>query len=230
MEFLCQELNKLINRSLSINDVINICDSYYQRPIYNMKDLKLRNKKIKGDIFEAFCYLYLLNIYNLKNVWYIYDLPISVQQKLNLTNKDMGIDFIGQDKEGYFYAIQAKFKKRNSNQKVIVSWRQLSTFYALCLKSGPYKKHIIITTANYVRHIGLKTDKDETIGYDKLSKIDHFDWIKICNYNNSLNKLSNENNYNFSDQINNNHKPDIVNNNPSLTKLREIRLSYYHKS
>ncbi len=226
MEFICQELSKLINYSLSINDVINICDSYYQKPAHSISELKLRNQKIKGDIFESFCYLYLINIYKLDKVWYISQLPIELQQRLNLTTNDMGIDLIGQDSEENYYAIQAKFKKRTGSRKVIVSWKQLSTFYALCLKTGPYKKHIIITTADYVRHVGKKTEKDETIGYNKLSKISHFDWIKLSNYYQQSNKkVYTTNDENNIDQANDNKQ----NNNLSLKELREKRLSYFEK-
>ena len=69
----------------------------------------------------------------------------------------MGIDLLGIDDEDRYYAIQAKYRKRpNSEKKISITWKQLSTFYALCLNSGPYHKHIIITTADYVRHIGKK--------------------------------------------------------------------------
>ena len=249
MEFLCQELSKINNQSININNLISICNSYYLKPAHNISDLKLRNQKIKGDIFEAFCYLYLINIYKLDKVWYISQLPKEIQHTLNLTTNDMGIDLIGQDSQENFYAIQAKFKKRNGNRKTMVSWKQLSTFYALCLKTGPYKKHIIITTADYVRHVGNKTQKDETIGYNKLSKINHFDWLILSKYFesnkgfytiNDQNKIDNLDqnkidnlNQNKIDNLDQNKidKPDEnkQNNNISLKQLREKRLFYFEK-
>lgn len=225
MEYLCKELSKITNQSIDVNKLISICDSFYQKPAHSISDLKLRNQKIKGDIFEAFCYLYLINIYKLNNVWYISELPIEIQNRLNITNKDMGIDLIGHDSQDNFYAIQAKFKKRNGNRKIMVSWKQLSTFYALCLKTGPYKKHIIITTADYVRHVGNKTQKDETIGYNKLSKINHFDWLKLSNYYQSIKGFNPINNVIDTDDEDENQPS----NNFSLKELREKRLSYFGK-
>ena len=68
-------------------------------------------------------------------------------------------------------------------------------------------KHIVFTTANYVRRIGTKDNKDITIGYGKLSKINHFDWI------------------NMSGEV----EKEIINtkNKLSLEELREKRLEFY---
>ena len=98
----------------------------------------------------------------------------------------MGIDFIGKDKEENYYAIQAKYKKKDMKKKNNNTvWKQLNTFYGLVLKTGPYKKHIIFTNAdNAMIYIGYKTNKDETIGYNKLSKIDHFEWLNILKLSN----------------------------------------------
>ena len=36
------------------------CQSYYEKPAHTLQEIKQRdNKKIKGDIFEEFCVLYL---------------------------------------------------------------------------------------------------------------------------------------------------------------------------
>ena len=76
----------------------------------------------------------------------------------------------------------------------------------LCARTGPFYKHIVFTTANYVRRI-KKDEKDITIGFSKLSKINHFDWINMC------------------DEV----KLESVKNSPKLTleELREKRLEFY---
>jgi predicted helicase len=165
-----------------VDELINICESFYNKPAHNLQDLKNRNTKLKGDIFEEFCYRYMKTCYNLDQVWFYKDVPLEIKEKLNLTKNDMGIDFIGTDQDGEYYAIQAKYRKRNKGKKTGVTWKQLSTFYALALKTGPYKKHIVFTNADFVRHIGKKTKLDQTINYNSLSKINHFDWMKIANY------------------------------------------------
>jgi tetrahydromethanopterin S-methyltransferase subunit G len=89
---------------------------------------------------------------------------------------------VGIDNNDKYYAIQSKFRKRNKYRKTTVSWKELSTFYALCERTGPYDKYIVFTTADYVNRIGKKTEKDITIGYNKLLKLIHFDWLKLCNH------------------------------------------------
>ena len=185
MEFikkhLIDEISRNIKKNVAMEEaILRICNSYYENPVHNMQDMKLRNKKIKGDIFEYFTQLYLLHIYKLKNVWLLKDLPEDIREKLKLTKKDYGIDLIGQDDEGRFYAVQAKFKKRDVKSRVAVTWKQLSTFYALCARTGPYHKFIVCTTGDYVMRMGKKTWKDVTINYNNIKKITHFQWLDIC--------------------------------------------------
>jgi len=186
--YLSQQLAISISKSNvnMVDELINICESYYNKPAHNLYDLKNRNTKLKGDIFEEFCYRYMKECYQLKQVWFYKDVPSDIIEKLNLTKNDMGIDFIGVNEEDEYYAIQAKYRKRNKDKKTGITWKQLSTFYALALKTGPYKKHIIFTNADFVRHIGKKTKQDETINYNSLNKINHFDWMKIANYSTDI--------------------------------------------
>lgn len=186
--YLSQQLAISISKSNvnMVDELINICESYYNKPAHNLQDLKNRNTKLKGDIFEEFCYRYMKECYKLKQVWFYKDVPKDIIEKLNLTKNDMGIDFIGVNEEDEYYAIQAKYRKRNKDKKTGITWKQLSTFYALALKTGPYKKHIIFTNVDFVRHIGKKTKQDETINYNSLNKINHFDWMKIANYSTDI--------------------------------------------
>lgn len=188
---------KIITSSDSSADkIISICEHFYTKPVHTLQDMKNRNLKIKGDIFEYFCQLYMEKCYKLKKVWLLKDVPEEVRGILSLEKKDYGIDLIGVDYNDRYYAIQAKYRKRKYNKKTSITWKQLSTFYASCLKTGPFYKHIVFTTADYVRRIGKKDSKDETIGYNKLKKINHFDWINMSGETNvdsdesSTNKLS----------------------------------------
>jgi len=193
-KYLSNELVKSISKPkiIMIDELINICESFYNKPAHNLQDLKNRNTKLKGDIFEEFCYRYMKICYQLKEVWYYKDVPIEIKEELNLTKNDMGIDFIGINNKNEYYAIQAKYRKRKKGKKTGITWKQLSTFYALALKTGPYKKHIVFTNADYVRHIGKKTKLDQTINYNVLSKVSHFDWMKIANYDESFDESFDE--------------------------------------
>jgi len=249
--FLKDEINKKINNNKNgIDNLINICETFYNKPAHNLTELKKRNTKLKGDIFECFCKLYLLKIYKLKTVWYYSEIPDNIKNLLNLSKNDMGIDLLGLDNENRYYAIQAKYRNRKQEniKKISITWKQLSTFYALCLNSGPYHKHIVITTADYVRHIGKKTEKDLTINYNKLLKIDHFSWLNLVNEENLfLNiikdqksgklKTNKTNKNNIINEINNEEKDDeenIIEENISEEKitieiLRKKRIEYFSK-
>ena len=128
-----KEMSKLIASSdNSINKIVNICEKFYNKPVNNLQDMKNRNLKSKGDIFEYFCQLYMEKCYKLKNVWLLKEIPDSIRKELNLNSQDFGIDLVGVDYNDRYYAIQAKYRKRKSDKKVCLTWKQLSTFYVVC--------------------------------------------------------------------------------------------------
>lgn len=226
--YLIDEIKKILHldNDKILDRIIKICEDYYNKPVNCITDLKKRNTKLKGDIFECLAKLYFLNVYGLSTVWYYKEIPQEIKQELKLTNNDMGIDLVGVDSNGHYIAIQAKYRKRNSLKKVSVTWKQLSTFYALCLKTGPYYSHIIFTTADYVTHIGKKTQKDKTITYNALSKLNKFNWICMCGSNGFTindegnNGPSGPSGYSSSSGYNSTSTFDI-------NKLREIRISKF---
>lgn len=175
-----------------VDTLLKTCNSYYEKPVHNLQAMKMRNEKVKGDIFEYFCQLYLKYCYGLKEVWLLNEIPTEMREFLNLGKNDFGIDLVGIDEDNKYYAIQSKFRKRNSTKKISVTWKQLSTFYALCARTGPYEKYIVITTADYVRRVGKKSEKDVIIGFNKLKNISHFKWMEMCNVlnDNQLNTTS----------------------------------------
>ena len=65
MEDLQKQLYKIFLKSPNnlFDDFISECQLFYNKPAHNLLELKqIKNTKIKGDIFEEFCVLYLLNI------------------------------------------------------------------------------------------------------------------------------------------------------------------------
>ena len=114
---------------------ITECQNYYEKPAHTLLEIKQRdNKKIKGDIFEEFSVLYLKYITKYNNVWLLKDVPEDILIKLNMKRQDMGIDLIAEH-NGVFHAIQCKYKKGCTIKKNVLSWKQLSTFYALCMRT-----------------------------------------------------------------------------------------------
>lgn len=133
------------------------CQEWYERPAHSLLELKSRdNKKIKGDIFEEFCVLYLKYVKEFANVWLLKDVPAELLTKLSMKRQDMGIDLICETSIGQFIAVQCKYKKATGFKQNVLSWRSLSTFYALCLRTGPWSKYIIMTNCVYTRHQGKK--------------------------------------------------------------------------
>ncbi|VVU95361.1 Restriction endonuclease [seawater metagenome] len=216
MDFLKEELGKVISKpNVNLADeLIYICQNYFDKPVHNMTDLKKKNQKLKGDIFECFCLLYMKYVYKLEKIWLLHETPEDVLLKVGLKRKDMGIDLIGQDKIGDYYAIQAKYRKRNKNKKTTITWKQLSTFYALVLKTGPFKKHIVFTNADSARHVGNKTDKDLTITYNRLNKITHFEWLQMLELETKTDK----------------YESSVEKKKLSIEQIRQKRLLYFSKN
>lgn len=157
------------------------CQKWYEQPAHTFTEMRTRdNKKIRGDIFEDFTVLFLKHARNFQEVWRLGDVPDEALDKLGLKKyQDMGIDIVAK-KDGKYYAVQCKYKKHTSFKKNILTWKQLSTFYALCLRTGPWEKYIVVTNCEYTRHAGKKTVKDVSICLKTLQAITKEQWTRMC--------------------------------------------------
>ena len=201
------------------------CQKWYSLPAHSLTEMRKRdNKKIRGDIFEEFCVLYLKNILNYEKVWRLPDVPDEILIKLNLKRRDMGIDIICEN-NGLYIAVQCKYKKHTTIRKHCVTWKELSTFYALCLRTGivtdqekGWEKYIVMTNCEYITHMGKKTEKDLSICIGSFRNITKDNWIKMCNIKGNI--------------LQSNHKEiNIIPKKENLTleELREKRLKFYAK-
>ena len=156
------------------------CQKFYEQPAHTFTEMRTRaNKKIRGDLFEEFCVLYLKYVRGYEEAWRLEDVPDEVLGGLGLQRQDMGIDIVCMSK-GKYTAVQCKYKKHTSIKKNIVTWKQLSTFYALVLRTGPWEKYIVMTNCEYVRHMGKKTPKDLSICLRTFRKITKEQWTRMC--------------------------------------------------
>jgi hypothetical protein len=235
------------------DEFIKECAKWYDKPAHSFTDLRNRlNKKLRGDIFEEFCVLYLLHIKKYEQVWRLENVPDEILTELSLKRRDMGIDLIAKHDNGY-YAIQCKYKKHSDLRKNSVSWKSVSTFYALCLRTGKlltsetkkgereWKKYIVMTNCDFVRHEGEKTDKDLSICIGTFRKITKDEWILMCDVKGStLNEalMKNDNEYineikpELNDESNeyiNQLSKNVNLDKPSKEDLRLLRLAYYNK-
>jgi hypothetical protein len=220
------------------DEFISECQKTFDKPAHTMLELRNRhNKKIKGDKFEVFCVYYLYDIYGLDNVWRLEDVPEEVLTKLGMKRRDMGIDIIGEKGNKYF-AIQCKYKKY-SEKKTVLTWKELSTFYALCLKTGPWEKYIVMTNCDYTRQ-AVRTEKDLIICKKQFQNISKEQWLKMCNVegkklNEPILEIPKENIYeneylNKEDIKEEFMGTTIKKENPkSQEELRKLRLAYYEK-
>jgi hypothetical protein len=96
------------------------------------QNIRNLNTKEKGDAFELLVKYYLLldPKYSslLRNVWLYGEIPISTHQKLNLPEKDKGIDLIAETKDRQYWAIQCKYR---DNEEENITWTEISTFVGL---------------------------------------------------------------------------------------------------
>ena len=197
------------------------CQKWYSQPAHSLTEMRKRdNKKIRGDIFEEFCVLYLTHIKNYSHVWRLPDVPDEILLKLNMKRRDMGIDIICEN-NGVYTAVQCKYKKHTSMRKHSVTWKELSTFYAMCLRTGipeiGWDKYIVMTNCEYITHMGKKTEKDQSICIGTFRNISTDDWIKMCGLIGQT-LVSNTN-------IETNMNVTI----DDKEKLRALRLAFYDK-
>lgn len=156
------------------------CQKWYEQPAHTFTEMRVRdNKKVRGDVFEEFCVLYLKHVRKFQNVWRLENVPDELLTKLSLKRPDVGIDIIAES-GGKYYAVQCKYKKHVSMKKNVVTWKALSTFYALCMRTGPWEKYIVMTNCDYCRHMGKKTVKDVSICLKTLQSITKEQWIEMC--------------------------------------------------
>ncbi len=163
------------------DEFITECQKWYEQPAHTFTEMRTRdNKKIRGDVFEEFCVLYLKHVRGYTNAWRLEDVPDNVLGGLGLGRVDVGIDIICEHK-GKYTAVQCKYKKhRGYKSKTIVTWKQLSTFYALVLRTGPWEKYVVMTNCDYVRHMGKKTEKDLSICLRRFRQMTKEQWTSMC--------------------------------------------------
>lgn len=181
--FTVMDLHQIFLRSPAnlFDEFIAECQKWYEQPAHTFTEMRVRaNKKIRGDIFEEFCVLYLKHVRKYPNVWRLEDVPAEILETLSLKRPDMGIDIIC-EKDGKYTAVQCKYKKHTGyKSKTIVTWSQLSTFYALCMRTGPWEKYVVMTNCDYVRHMGKKTAKDLSICQKTFQNITKEQWTQMC--------------------------------------------------
>lgn len=168
---LTTSISKSLGTTNNIFDVLmEDFQVYFDRGVNNLVDLRKKTStKERGDLFESFCVLYLLNVKNFTSAWMLKDVPSNIRERVGLGRKDIGIDIVAM-KGDDVYCVQVKYKghggigynpnTKGYKSKGSVGWKELSTFYALCSRTGPWTKHIVMTNVDFVNHKGMRSKKD----------------------------------------------------------------------
>jgi hypothetical protein len=152
--------------------------THFEKSADSIQKLQAKTTKAKGNIFEVFCQMWLL-AKGYPVVYLLSEIPDAILGELGLSRNDMGIDLIAVDSNGGYSAVQCKYKLGSRYRANTLSWKTLSTFHALCGRTGPYKRHIIMTNCVGVRHVGDKSEKDQTIAFGTFNNADRAFWLKM---------------------------------------------------
>lgn len=155
--------------------------------------------KLKGVFFEdVCCWLCRANAFpflNIKNVWLFDEFPNDKRGEFTIGTKDMGIDLIAETKKGEWLAIQCKYRGKPTRSHAPngiplrwqVNWKDLSTFYSLCARTGPIRgtqrgwaKHVVMTNALTVRRQGRKAQRDVSLCQGRFKNIPKETWFEIA--------------------------------------------------
>lgn len=144
---------------------------------------KIESTDEKGIYFEIFCKVYFVILPHYKILYrqvYLYnEIPETIKNKLNLPEKDKGIDGIVINLNDEYYAVQVKYRKN----KKPVPFGKLATFPALAF--GTNCKYInggIFFTNCYDVCDELKGEKYKNITYSCFDKCDYIFWNNFRNY------------------------------------------------
>lgn len=156
----------------------NVFENFVKEIAYvpvNLKQVKEYTKNV-GDLWEDFSCEYLRKIHNMQ-VYKLKEVPSDVLKHLKMKRQDVGIDLIAIEDDKYI-AIQCKYRKTFK----ALSWRDVATFDALCMRTGPWHKCIIITTSHNIKREGVTLDKDIFWGKKYFSNLSKYDWMTLGNF------------------------------------------------
>lgn len=135
MESILRSSLSISNKQIILFDhIMQSCLDYTDAPVHSIQEMReKRSTKVKGDLFETFCVLYLRS--KGYRVWLLKDIPDDIRMEVGLGKWDVGIDVIAY-KNNRYNAVQCKFKR--SRKGTIpgtfipyncVNWKEVSTFF-----------------------------------------------------------------------------------------------------
>ncbi len=195
-------LTRIISPCLSDEDIFKsfidrfdyISDNTRQNGSITTISHSTSNNILKGKLFELLCFKLIRGGCFRKitsdrevEVWLYPDLPAKLRDELKLPyhSRDMGIDIVCRDQNGWI-AVQCKYRKKPSphakfNRGWKLPWKDLSTFYALCNTSGPWMKTVVITTGlGILRQGRRKLENEVAICNGSFKSLPREAWLWVC--------------------------------------------------
>ena len=130
--------------------ILNQFGSYKNLNQQLEKYTKNNQTKLAGDIFELVVKLFLQTNpkykSKLKNVWLLKEVDKKIKQKLNLPDKDEGIDLIAETFDKRYWAIQAKYRSNPKETLTLSGSGGLATFNSLAFSYCKNISHGLICT------------------------------------------------------------------------------------
>lgn len=163
---------------------IGALEHHFERPVHSLSELRTReNKKLKGDEWELFCRDWLLSGEKYRQVWLLKDCPHlpMLGAGASATNQDIGIDLIAETLDGKFCAVQCKYRKP-TGRSTNLDWKTLSTFFALCARSGPpggWDKYIVMTNCRGIARKAPRSPKDLSICLQSFRGTGRERWLRM---------------------------------------------------
>jgi tetrahydromethanopterin S-methyltransferase subunit G len=153
------------------------------KPCTGIAEFKRRTTTAVGRNFEEFGALILPKLYPLHQIWLWKDVPEGVRANMQWTSADVGADAVIQELDGTLSLVQFKYRTRKvthgRKNPNALTWKQLSTFYALAARSQGIKKLIVFTNCEFVRRKGQKDERDLTIAYTRLHNLPNTFWESL---------------------------------------------------
>lgn len=170
-----------INKDVNIFDeIIKQIEYEYNKPCHNIQEMKDRaNMKRKGDMWEFFCKDWLISTGKYKDVYLLDEFNEIFKHDSKLPKQDNGIDIIAINKSGNYEAIQCKYR---SKYNLLVTWKSLSTFIALCERTQNdfnWDSYTVMTNCKGVTRKIKKSPKDKSICLQRLRNTKKDQWLKM---------------------------------------------------
>lgn len=175
-----QERIEHARRALAASDAQSIfhdfCESVRTQPARTALEVRRRRTAI-GDAWEDFCASYLVVCAGYASAKRLADVAADDLSALGIAKRDVGIDIVACDASGAASAVQCKFRSKGA-----VSWRELSTFYALCARTGPWSSQIVMTNQARVAREGLSPASEQLYTRRHFQTVPRHRWLVIAGY------------------------------------------------